>query len=230
MRFLAIAASAAKEPTLLQELWREFIQTYFTGDAYYPNLRMGYSEVLQLKLILLGLCVGLAVAAFGAVYDKRVLGHMVRTLLRKDCLSPEQGKTLADLGYARNSIVRHSVKRSISLRRVVRCVEEEQFLAEQERRRIEHEEQRKTDKSIGRFREMPYSFDLENDHFYIPEDMKYMAEIKFEKKGNTWFGAAFFAVILLIGYVVLLVNLPNLLEILNDVAATLDPNSPKNIV
>ena len=113
---------------------------------------------------------------------------------------------------------------------MVRCVEEEKFLAEQEQKRLAHEEKRKTDKSIGRFRETAYTFDLENDHFYIPEDMKYMADIKFEKKGSTWLFPILFTVIMLVLYVVLLVNLPDMLEILNDFAANFEPKSPKNMI
>ena len=188
------------------------------------------NDLFQIKLIIVGLCLGLAIAGFGAVWDKRVLGGMVRTVLGRGALSPENAKTLSELGYGRSPIVRHSVKRSVNLRRVVRCVEEEKFLAEQEALRAAHEEKRKTDKSIGRFRETPYVFDPENDHFYIPEKMKYMAEIKFEKKGTTWLGAILFAVIMVVVAIVLLIYISESLDIVNDFAANFQPRGPKNIV
>lgn len=231
MRFLSFAATISEEEApFLVQLWRDFINVYVTNEAYYEHLGIEGKDLFNIKLLILGLCIGLAIASFGAVYDKRVLGEMVRTLRRRDCIDPEGAKTLAELGYARNSIVRHSVRKSVNLRRVVKCVEEEQFIAEQNARREAHEEKRKSDKSIGRFREVDYVFDLENDHFYIPESQKYVADIKFEKKGTTWLGAILFTVIMLVVYVVLLIKLPDMLDIINDYAANFAPRGPKNIV
>ena len=230
MRFLSFAASAGEEAPFLVQLWRDFIDVYVTNEPYYEHLGIEGKDLFEIKILILGLFIGLAIAGFAAVWDKRVLGNMVRTLLSRGALDPEGAKTLTELGLARNTTVRHSVRKSVSLRRVVKCVEEEKFLAEQEARRIEHEEKRKSDKSLGRFREVDYVFDLENDHFYIPEEQKYVAEIKFEKKGTTWLGAILFAVIMLVVYIVLLIALPEMLDIINDFAANFGPRAPKNIV
>lgn len=201
---------------LIVELWQHFYENYIINPGYYEYLGFETQDLINMKIIIFALFVGLAVASFGIVYDKRVLGEAVRKLLREECLSPETGKTLVELGFGRNSALRHSVRKSVSLRRVVKCREEEEFLRKQEEQRLLHEEKRKTDRSIGRFREIPYVFDLENDHFYIPEELKYTADVKFEKRGNSWFFSIFFTVILAIMYVVLLVYLPDMLEIIND--------------
>ena len=223
--------NAAEEPSFLAQLWNDFITTFVTNEVYYPNLGLeGGSSLFSLKLMILGLFIGLSLASFGALYDKRVLGEAVRAILRKEAYTPETAVTLVELGYARNSIVRHSVRKSVTLRRVVRCVEEEKFLAEQEQRRIEHEEKRKNDKSLGRFRELDYTFDLENDHFYIPEEIRYTADVKFEKKGSSWIGAIVFTLVMLVVYVILLICLPDILEILNDFAANFAPKGPKNMI
>ena len=224
-------ALSAAEPSFLVQLWNDFIATFVTNEVYYPYLGLeGGSSLFSVKLMILGLFVGLSLASFGALYDKRVLGDAVRAILRKEAYEPETAVTLADLGYERNSIVRHSVRKSTTLRRVVRCVEEEKFLAEQEARRAEHEEKRKTDKSLGRFRELEYTFDLEHDHFYIPEKIRYTADVKFEKKGSSWIGAIVFTLVMLVGYVVLLVYLNDILDILNAFASNFEPTGPKNMI
>lgn len=223
--------NAAEEPSFFSQLWHDFIDTFVTNEVYYPYLGLeGGSSLFSVKLMILGLFIGLSLAGFGALYDKRVLGESVRAILRKEAYTPETAVTLSELGYARNSIVRHSVRKSVTLRRVVRCVEEEKFLAEQEQRRAEHEEKRKSDKSLGRFRELEYTFDLENDHFYIPEEIRYMADVKFEKKGSSWLGAIVFTLVMLVGYVVLLIYMNDILEILNDFAANFAPTGPKNMI
>ena len=215
MRFFVLAA-AEKNVPLIVELWQHFYENYIVNSGYYEYLGMETQDLINFKLMILGLFIGLAIASFGIVYDKRVLGDVVRKLLHKEVLSPESAKTLAELGYGRSSAVRHSVRKSVSLRRVVKCREEEEFYRVQEQKRLEHEEMRKNDRSLGRFREMTYEFDLEQDHFYIPEEMKYMADVKFEKKGNSFFFAFFLVAMLAVMYVAFLVFLPDMLEIVND--------------
>lgn len=58
-------------------------------------------------------------------------------------------------------------------------------------------------------------------HFYIPEDMKYTADIKFEKKGTTLLGAILFVVIMAIAFVVLIVSLPGIFTVLDDFVGSL---------
>lgn len=225
MRIFSFAASNAEEMPLIVELWLHFYDNYVVNLGYYEHLGLETQDLINFKIMLLGLFIGLAVASFGIVYDKRVLGDAVRKLLREECLSPESAKTLVELGYGRSATVRHSVRKSVSLRRVVKCREEEEFLRAQEEQRLAHEEARKTDRSLGRFREVDYVFDLENDHFYIPEELKYTADIKFEKKGNSWFFSILFVVILAILYVVLLVFLPDMLQIIDDFVGGFSPTS-----
>ena len=215
MRHVALAVTE-KELPLIVELWLHFYENYVINPGYYEYLGMETQDLINFKLMILGLFVGLAVASIGIVYDKRILGDAVRKLLREECLSPDRAKTLPELGFGRSSILRHSVRKSVSLRRVVKCCEEQEFYRVQEQMRAEHEEKRKTDRSLGRFREMEYEFDLEQDHFYIPEEMKYTADVKFEKKGNSFFFVIFFVVMLAVMYIALLVFLPDILKVIND--------------
>lgn len=230
MRFFAKILASAEEPSLIRQLWQEFIDTYVSNPAYYEYLNLEGNDVFWLKIFILAMFIGLSIAAFCIVFDKRVLGEMVRKLLATDSLSPEKAKTLEELGYARNTIVRHSVRKGFTLRRVVRCREEEAFLHSMAEKREAHEEKRKTDRSLRPFKETDYPFDLEHDHFYIPEELKYTADIKFEKKGNTWFGALLFTLVLAVLYVILLFTLPEILEILNDFAGALANSGKSNIV
>lgn len=216
MRLFSQIALSNEQTPFWKELWLYIYENHIAPPVYYEHLNMETADVVNLELLVLGLFVGLMIASFGIVYDKRVLGELVRKLLATDCLSPEKAQTLEELGFARNSIIRHSVRKGINLRRVVRCREEEAFLASLEEKRAAHEAKRREDPALGKFRETAYPFDLEHDHFYIPEDLKYTADFKFSKKGNSWFAAIMFMVLLVILYVVFLTFLPSMLEILND--------------
>ena len=64
---------------------------------------------------------------------------------------------------------------------------------------------------------------------HIPEDMKYTSDIKFEKKGNSWAGAIIFSLIMVVVFVAILVALPHIFELLNDLAGSID-TTPDNII
>ena len=145
--------------------------------------------------------------------------------------APESALTLEELGLVDKPFVHFAVKKSTSLRRVVKCREELAFDEAQAQARKEHEARRATDKSIGRFKETEFSMNTYADAYFIPEKMKYTADIKFEKKGSTWFGAIIFAIIMIVAFIVAMVMLPRLLSLLNDVAGAVSSSStPDNIV
>ena len=219
MRILTLLRSAEEEMPLWKELFIYFYETYYGNSVYYPHLNMDTSDMIMVKNLILGIFIGLSIAAFGAVYNKRILGGFVRKLLRNECLSPESAKTFSELEATRSYAIKNAVRKNVNLRRVVRCVEEEQFLEEQRKLREEYEEKRKENKSLPKFREEKFEIDVENDHFYIPEDMKYMADVKFESKGTTWLGAIIFVIIMAIAFVALIVYLPQIFELIDGFAA-----------
>lgn len=210
MRFLQTVMTVSGKDSF----WEDFFTDLF-AYAYYPNLNMDTDSLIFVKNIILGIFIGLCIASFGAVYNKRVLGKFVRKLLKEECLSTESAKTLGELGVIQNYAIRNAVRKSVSLRRVVRCKEEEEFLAEQEKQRLEFENATNGDKKAS-FKEEKFEIDTANDHFYIPEEMKYMADVKFESRGTTWLGAIFFVVIMAIVFVVLIIFLPDIFQMLDN--------------
>ena len=205
------------------------VLSIFGIETQYEHLGNGAGSMTSLPMIIIGIFIGLALAAFASVFNKRVLGDYVRELLREEALSAESAKTLAELGYERKSVIRYSVRKGVNLRRVVRCREEEEYLAAIEAKREEYEEKRKSDPSLPKFKAEPFRVDADEHHFYIPEEMKYMADIKFEKKGSTWLGAFVFIVVLAIAFVLLMLALPYILSVLNDWFGWLG-NSTPNVV
>lgn len=209
-KVLVSLSSGAAQVPLHEEIWSYFYDTYLNSEATYENLNIG--GLISIPAIIIGLFVGFSLAAIGAVFNKRIHGRFVKTLLREECLSPESARSLPELNYADKLTVRYAVKRSVNLRRVVRCREEE-----------EHKRSlTQTDEASGKKDAQPFKIDPDKHHFYIPEDMKYMADTKFETKGNSWLGAIVCTVLLLVGLVVALMLLPKLLSILNDFVGTLN--------
>lgn len=220
--FLALNVTTAEEleMPLWKELWYYFYNTYVNPTEYYENLGADSQTMLSVRLMILGLFIGISIAAFAAVFNKRVLGEVVRRLLKAEALSPDRAMTLAELGYS-GWIVGLAVKKSTSLRRVVKCREEEEYDEKLGEKRKEYAEHRKNGEKLPKFKEIPYRINTLTDTFYIPEDMKYMADVKFEKKGTTWLGAILTVVVLAILFVALMVALPQIFELLDDVAGSI---------
>ncbi len=220
-------SAAAKDTPLLKRLWQYFYDTYFNSAQTYENLNMEAGDILSIRLIILGLCIGIAISGFAMVFNKRILGSFVRKLLKDECLSPESAKTLDELGCSDKMFIHWAVKKSTSLRRVVKCREEEQFNTELKQKREEYQQKKAEDKSLPHFKDTEYKIDSSSDRFYIPEEMKYTADIKFDKKGTSWLGAIMLVFIMAIAFVVMTVALPHVLELINDAAGAFD-TTPSN--
>ena len=226
---MGILAVSGEEQSIFAELWQYFYETYLNPSEYYANLNLDTYDLLSIRIMILGLCIGLSLAAFGAVFNKRILGDIVRKILKAEAFSPESALTLEELGLVDKPFAHFAVKKSTSIRRVVKCREELEFDEALNAARKEHEARRAADKSIGRFKETAFKMNTYADSFFIPEKMKYTADIKFEKKGSTWLGAIIFAVIMLVVFIVAMVALPYLLNLLNDMVGGFS-STPDNIV
>lgn len=180
----------AKQPTLLQEIWQYLSDKYFAvrfEDYTYKHISLSSNKFFSAQSIIIAIFLGVIIAAAMSLFQKRTLGDLVRALDRESCTTPEKAKTLSELGLLRNSAVKQDLRRGASLRRVVRCVGEEEYLAAQaEKRKIFEAEQaeKKDRRERGKWKEIPYRYDFSTDRFYIPEDLVYGAAVQFDQKGT----------------------------------------------
>lgn len=185
------------EPTILENIgnfFRDFFNPKLEG---YTNFE--FSEgAPSLKIIIFGLFIGVLIASFSMIFIKTTLGRLVRAILAKNALDETDAVTLADCGLDKHIFIRMALRHGYTLRRVVRCVEEEQFLAGTQRERQEYEEKRREAKKEGKrlpaYREPRFAKKLEECHFYIPEKDKYTAEMRFRARGSGY--PTFFFVLL----------------------------------
>ena len=178
---------SSSEKSLLVELWEYFEETYFSPEIpYLENFSFGTGSLVTLKTVLVGITIGLIIASFASIYNKKYIGGFIRRLIKKDCLDAARAKTLEELGYANKFGVRRSIGTNGTLVRWVRCVEEDEFNSKQDAERVAFEEEHKNDKKPSKFKEVEFKRDTKTMHFYIPEEKKYAADVKFEDKGTSW--------------------------------------------
>lgn len=204
--------SDAEMPTL-----RELIDELFALDLdSYDNLGFTSTTFSGLRGIIIALFIGAIIGGMASLFNKRVLGEFVRAVTAEGCNSPESAKTLAELGFLKNSAVRSSLRSDRVLGRVVRCVEEDRYEAEMFERRVIWELRSAEDGGeVKPFRAIPYKRDMNTAHFYIPADKCGEAETRFGKKGTN-------PAVLIIGIIAMVLLLWAVMRLLPDLFQMLD--------
>lgn len=169
---------------------------FFVRDKYfsvsfeeyqYDNITLTENTFFSMSYIILAIFAGIIIAAAMSLFQKRTLGDLVRALDRESCYTPESAKTLEELGFLKNTAVRESLRHGTSLRRVVRCVGEQEYLTAQAEKRaaFEAEQEAKEKKSDRKaWKDVPYRYDFSVERFYIPEELAFGAITHFDKKGT----------------------------------------------
>ena len=204
--------------SIFYELFNYFNEKYFTVEfGAYENFSMGAGASAMAQTLVYAIAVGVIVAAAMAVYTRSVLGGFVRKLLLEGANSPETAKRLSEVGFFRNAAIRRELAKGVTLRKVVRCCEEEAFQAAAAE---DGAGKGSASKNAKGFRP-----DFLTARYYIPEELRYRAEIRFEKKGSSWglfFIATAGAIVIaaLIGFF-----LPDIFQLMDNIIGMMTPKA-----
>ena len=81
------------------DIWDYLRETYFSVDfGEYQSFDIE-SYGATLAQIIIAMMLGIIIAAFVVVYERRYLGRLVRALLEKEAHDEASAKTLDELGY-----------------------------------------------------------------------------------------------------------------------------------
>lgn len=166
----------------------------------YTNFSFSASQQKMLPLIIFALFFGVFLASFYTLYVRSLLGGIVRKLIHQEIFDPARAKTADELGYGKNLFILHALKSPYSLRRVLRSTELDAHLAEE--------------KSAVDFRPDP-----KNEHFYLPEDDKYKAEMRFGKSATAPHTILFVLLGIILCEVVVFAFLPELVSFFDNVVS-----------
>ena len=208
-----------------EDIWSYLSDAYFNMGEGYTNLGTDSSHLITVGTVVFGLYIGALIACIAMFYNRQIVGGAVRRMLEMKIDSREKAITVSELGYKKNFFVRSLFRDSNSLRKVVKCVEEDEFYAEQNASLIEYEKRREAGEKLPRFHEEIYRIDIDNDRFYIPEENEIAAEIKFRKKGSTWLSMIISIVLLTVAFFALLLFLPWFLGELDGAFGVISGNS-----
>ena len=214
--------STSGEPSLFEELWEYLEGKYFSVDTgRYEHISIGSGSLITLQKVVLGICIGIIIAAAMACYDKNRLGSFVRSIVREQALWPEKAQTLYDLGFARNSAVKASLRSPNKLGRVVRCVEKDAYDAQVAQAREAYIAEHGNEEGFF----MPqYRLDFENDHFYIPDEEHYRAEVRFDNEGSGWRAFILVCIVAVVSAALICFLLPDMIQLVDNMIGILTEN------
>lgn len=177
----------------------------------YENFEL-FNPFITLRLIVWSLFAGFVVASLIAIYNKRVVGSIVRRML-SSAVSEENAKTIAELGYdyKKDVFVKSALRSDSALRKYVFIAGEKVPVDEEEKQKIaedniaadnstnegedtevkdvpsEQEQKDNSERNISqgiKGRGQSEKIDFETAKFYIPEEMKIRAELRYSQKGT----------------------------------------------
>lgn len=207
----------ATDKSLIEELWEYFNQKYFAVDMpYTENFTVKSNSLFSLRLLIIGITIGLVIASVLSVYNKRYIGSFIRRLISEGCLGPENAKTLEELGFLKNIGVRSTIKSNGSMSRWARCREEDEYVEKLKLAKAEFDEKYKDDPNPPKFNEPDFKRDCNTMHFYLPAEKKYAAEVKFDATGAKWGSVILVAIVSIIICVFICYMLPDAIKMVDN--------------
>ena len=230
MRSIALASSS-EEPTVIEELIDYIVTKYLTpnfGAYEYTNINVDTDPLVTPAMIFVGAFIAVMAGAAAVIFNRRVLGRLVRRLIKNDALTPDKAKTLDELGLSDSRIIKFFLN-GTTLSKAVRCVEEDEYYGlkyvpyihedysgtKSEDVEENEREARKNDAytvSINTPRKLRYKRDPGKDHFYIPERKKYHASVRFDIKGTNPLSLLILAAVYIVLGLIFIRIFPSLLK------------------
>lgn len=175
----------------------------------YENFEL-YNPFISVKLIVWALFAGFVFAALLAVYNKRLIGGLVKKMLYEDCTTPEKARTVTELGYGTDWFIKNALRTDNALLRFVKRIDAP-----------------KTDENGNEISEKPEKsrgghdiIDFTTAKFYIPEDLKYKADVRYASKGTDFVSFGICVVIFIAAAFAAIFLIPDLIQLIDNFVGT----------
>ena len=234
------------ENSLIKELLDYFGEQYFSVElGTYENFSVSPALGGTLRNIILALALAIIVAAFLTAHTRVNVGAFVRRLIAEGCLSPDSAKGLMELGYFRSATIRRELSRSGALGMVVRRADDATSDSENtvsapaeagDADVTEGDAQCNSDATVEDAKKAPVDannatrvrtnvkkIDFMTAKFYIPEELRDRAEIRFNPKGSGWRSAIVVSVLAVAVAGILCLFTPDLIRLADNIMTWLAP-------
>ncbi len=177
----------------------------------YDNFEL-YNPFVSVELIVWALFGGFVFASLLAVYNKRLIGGLVKRILSENAISPEKALTVTELGYGTDWFIKNALRKDEALLRFVSRVDAP--AADDAGDGAEDEEAEAKPSSEKRM------IDFETTRFYIPEEKKYKAEVRYAGKGTDFVAFGICIVIFAVAAFAAIFLIPDLIQLIDNFVGT----------
>ena len=182
------------------------LASIFTIEARdYVHFSIDAATLAAVRNVILGFCIGILLASLYMLYQKLVPGAIVRAILRAEAHTSETAKTLGELGLDKNPLYRFELQRNAMLGKLVlRASAQEPTEGEAASEDNDASERKAAESAVT------------EERFYITEEAKYRAELRFDKKGNGVAGLVLTAVLTVVLAILLIKLTPVVLGMVDN--------------
>lgn len=181
----------------------------FDLKTYYNNFALDNTSV-SLTVIVWALCIGLALGVIFYAVSRYSAGKTVKKLSDGKNNSAESAKTLAELGINASFLVKKNLRDGQPLRKYIAIANEDECKTERKKNFFN---------SLYKFfrsEDLPPKIDFSKALFYLPEESRHTAQVRFEAKSSSVIVSLIFAIIFLLCAVGISLCLPKLLELIDN--------------
>ncbi len=191
----------------------------------YDNFEL-YNPFISVKLIVWALFAGFIVAALMAIYQKRLVGGVVKAILSGGATSPEKAMTVSELGYATDWFAKNALRRDAALLRFVSRVDaaaeapkKDETDGAESAEGANKAEKAESEKPQTTRSGAPV-IDFETARFYIPDELRYKAEVRYARKGTDFVSFGICIVIFVAAAFAAIFLIPDLIQLIDNFVGT----------
>lgn len=169
-------------------------------------------------IIIWGLYIGIMLGTLGSILFRVYSSKIIKAITACGASDENSAKTLEELGLAKTPLVKKYLKDDSILRRLVLvCGDSHKSDTSNSLKVFWYEKFNRTD--------VPEKIDFENAKFYIPEENRAAAELRFREESHPVCSFILAAVVLLAAAVFAIYALPQLLTMLDNFITQVKPES-----
>ncbi|MBE6588752.1 MAG: hypothetical protein E7643_01110 [Ruminococcaceae bacterium] len=233
--------------SVVYQLISYFSERYFSVSFHrYEHIPLGPSANRSAQMIILAAVIALIMASVIITVTKARQVRFVRKLLKGECFSTATAKTLAELGEFRSTFLRRELSRGGTLRRCVYCAREDIVeasdaafengsataevaeTADLEKKETAEDPSETAEQKALRMHEKNRlsgegKLDFTTARFYIPKELKYFADVRFERRGFGWLTVLLTVALSLVGAALICHFLPDFIQLLDNLITMTAP-------
>lgn len=217
------------ENSFFNELFVYLRERYFSIDfGAYDHIPLPAGAARMTQTVIFALAAAIILVAFMNYYHRVYLGRVVRALIREEAHSPEKAKTLMELGFFRSALVRRQLS-SGTLRKLIRCTEEEEYV--KAKAEIAADEPSDDPSDVEKTHHIaaraltasPYRMNFITARFYIPEELRHRASVRYERKGSGLIALCLVVIGAILFAALACFILPDLLQLIDNIINMTSP-------